>query len=86
LFLKCGDPDVQYLAQLLNDYPPTMSVEEVAEVLKVSKEVVWSLIRPVDRNGTPVEDPLPAYKVGKSWAIVRDELREWLLRRRNTNL
>lgn len=84
--MKYGDLDLQHIAELLNDYPPTMTVDEVAELLKVSKEVVWTLIRPVDRKGRTVEDPLPAYKVGKSWSVLRDELREWLLRHRNTTL
>jgi predicted DNA-binding protein YlxM (UPF0122 family) len=84
--MKYGDLDLQHIAELLNDYSPTLSVDEVAELLKVSKEVVWTLIRPVDRNGKAVEDPLPAYKIGKSWVVHRDELREWLLRRRNTTI
>lgn len=83
--MKYGDFDVQKIEELLAEYPETLTVEEVAKILKVKKEAVWAMLKTTDRHGEKIDDPLPGYKTGKTWVILRDEFKEWMLRRRNTN-
>ena len=72
------------LDELFAPYGETLTVEEVADLLKVKKQTVWTLLKEQDKDGNRVPNRMPAYKIGKNWMIVRDELKEWLLRRRNT--
>jgi excisionase family DNA binding protein len=83
--MKYGVFDVQKLDDVLGQYPETLGVDEVAEILKVKKETVWTMLSTKNSAGKTVEDPLPGYKTGKTWVIVRDEFQDWMLRRRNTS-
>ncbi len=50
-----------------------LTVVEVAEILKCSKQHVWALI-----NGRGESLHLPAIKIGKSYRIYRHELEEFI--------
>lgn len=58
-----------HLDKLFSPLPTHLEVQDVAAVLGISKTAVYQLLR----DGT-----IPAYKVGGSWVILRDELREML--------
>lgn len=46
-----------------------LTVEETAELLKVSREVVYVLVKSKD---------FPAIKIGREWRIIIQELSVWL--------
>lgn len=79
-----GVVDVRKLDELFARYGETLTAEEVADLLKAKKQTVWALLKEQDKDGNPAPDRMPADKIGKNWMIVRDELKERLLRRRNT--
>lgn len=63
---------------LLADAPESLSVRQVAALLKVHRRTVSNyLLRP--------NDPLPGYRMfpGSPWRIDREELRGWLQARHN---
>jgi excisionase family DNA binding protein len=69
--------DVSALDELFADLPARMTAEQVGEVLGVTPHTVRRLIQEDD------PDPLPAYQVGRSWMVLRDEFKGWLLRHRS---
>lgn len=56
-----------HLNKLFEALPTRLEVKHVAEILGKSTTAVYELLR----NGD-----VPAYKVGGSWLILRDEVRE----------
>lgn len=56
---------------------PTLTVEEVAAILRVTEETVRSYI-------TRKKDPLPAYKLGREYRIPKARFEKWLQDRLNT--
>ncbi len=46
-----------------------LTVEETAKILKVSREVIYVLVKTKD---------FPAVKIGREWRIVAQGLSEWL--------
>lgn len=68
------------LDDLFGDLPTRLTPDQVGEALGIGPHTVRRLIQDEDT------DPLPAYQVGRSWMILRDEFRDWLLRHRNTPL
>ena len=54
------------LDQLFDGLPETMTVQEVADVLRMHSKGVYRWVR---------EGIIPAYKLGATWFIVRDELK-----------
>lgn len=65
------------LDDLFEDLPKTLTPDQAAELFGVSAITIRNLITGDSK------DPLPAYKVGKAWVILRDDFKPWLLRRRN---
>jgi len=55
------------LDELFDDLPKRLSVPEVAELLAITKKGVYQWIH---------QGVIPAYKLGASWIILRDELRD----------
>lgn len=55
------------LDELFDGLPRRLGVQEVAEVLNMSTQGVYKWIH----SGV-----LPAYKVGATWMVLRDELRD----------
>ena len=49
--------------------PPLLRVDEVSDLLRVSRKVVWRMIR---------DGELPATKAGKEWRIPRGAVAELL--------
>ena len=47
--------------------PETLSVEEVAEVLNISRQNTYAWLR---------DGVIPGYKLGSTWRVIRDELKE----------
>ena len=55
------------LDALFADRPETLSVEEVAEVLNISRQNAYAWLR---------DGVIPGYKIGSTWRVIRDELKE----------
>ena len=62
------------LDDLLAPYSATMTPAEAAEVLATTIESVQRQLR---------DDELPGYKVHGRWVVLREELRDYMLRHRN---
>jgi excisionase family DNA binding protein len=60
-----------------SEVEPTLTVEEVAAILRVTEETVRSYI-------TRKKDPLPAYKLGREYRIPRTLFEKWMRNRLNT--
>lgn len=56
-----------HLNQFFEALPPLLEAQDVAELLGMSRKAVYDLLK----AGT-----IPAYKLGGSWIILRDELRD----------
>lgn len=65
---------VSRLDELFARYPEHLSIEELAEVLGVTKPTAYRWLQ------TGV---VPGYKVGGSWVVLRDEVRDHLIAGRN---
>lgn len=63
-----------HLDSLFEGLPPRLDVNQVAELLGVSTKGVYAWLQ----SGT-----IPGYQVGRTWIIVRDELRATLMSGRN---
>ena len=57
------------LDELFEGYPTRLSVAQLAEILGVSKNTAYVWLR---------AEVVPAYQAGRSWVILRDEVRDWL--------
>lgn len=66
-----------HLDSLFEGLPARLDVDQVAELLGVSTKGVYAWLA----NGT-----IPGYQLGRTWFIVRDELKATLLARRNIPL
>lgn len=62
------------LDALFAGLPPTLTVEDVAELLNISRQNAYAWLR---------EGVIPGYKIGTTWRVIRDELKETLRRRAN---
>jgi excisionase family DNA binding protein len=71
-----GAFDVSALEKMFEGLAETLTAEQAAELLGITPRTVRSLIG----NKT---DPLPAFRIGNSWLILRDDFKAWLLRRSN---
>jgi len=65
---------MSYIDDLFARYGVTMSVAEVSEVLGRPHSTIYKWLG----DGT-----IPASKVGESWVIYRDEMKELITSRRN---
>ncbi|MEW2011310.1 helix-turn-helix domain-containing protein [Microbacterium sp. NPDC078814] len=61
--------DSDAVDRLFDQSPPTLGVTEVAERLGVSTKSVYSWLR---------EGLVPGYKIGTTWFVIRDELKDTL--------
>lgn len=59
------------------DYPPIMTIAEVAEYLGLHELTVRRLAR---------EGAIPALKLGRQWRVKRDLLEQWIETRSMDNL
>ena len=57
------------LDELFEGQGPTMTARDVTELLGITKQTVHNWLR---------DGVIPGYKVGSSWFILRDELKETL--------
>lgn len=55
------------LDDLFATLPPTLNVDDVASLLNVTKQNVYLWLR---------DGVIPGYKIGTTWRIIRDELKE----------
>lgn len=63
------------LNELFDGMPARLSVDEVAQILGMTKKGVYKWLN---------EGVIPGYKIGGSWIVLRDELRDTLAAGRNT--
>jgi excisionase family DNA binding protein len=63
------------LDELFEGQPQTLTVTQVAQILGMTKQGVYNWVR---------DGVIPAYKVGSTWFIVRDELKATLRAGANT--
>jgi excisionase family DNA binding protein len=64
----------RHIHELLGDLPRRLSVPQVAELLGVGEPTVYRWLR---------DGEIPAYKVGSTWVILRDEVCDHLEVRHN---
>ena len=62
------------LDRLFDGQPPAMTVSAVAEVMGLSKQAVYKWLH---------DGVVPGYKVGSTWFILRDELKDTIREGRN---
>ncbi|WP_367645929.1 helix-turn-helix domain-containing protein [Paenarthrobacter ureafaciens] len=62
------------LDALFADRPETLTVDEVAEVLNISRQNAYAWLR---------DGVIPGYKIGTTWRVIRDELKETMWRGAN---
>ena len=67
--MRLGTWDVKYLDALFEGRPEKLSVQDVADILGMTKPGVYKWLK---------DGVIPGYKVGSSWFILRDELKETL--------
>lgn len=63
-----------HLDSLFEDLPPRLDVTQVADLLGVSTKGVYAWLR----DGT-----IPGYQIGRTWFILRDELKATMRQGRN---
>ncbi len=66
--------DVSRLDDLFEGLPSHLSVDELAEVLGITRPTVYRYLQ---------RGVLPAYKVESTWVILRDEIKDYLRSHRN---
>jgi excisionase family DNA binding protein len=62
------------LDRLFSKYPEQLDVDQLAEILGVARLTAYRYLQ---------KGEVPGYKVGRSWLILRDEVRDHLTTRRN---
>lgn len=62
------------LDALFAGLPATLTVDEVSELLNISRQNAYAWLR---------EGVIPGYKIGTTWRVVRDELKETMRRGAN---
>lgn len=65
---------MRQIRQVLSALPLRLSVEQVADLLGVQQPIIYRWLR---------SGEIPAYKVGATWVILRDEVCEALEDRHN---
>lgn len=68
---------VTRLDDLFADFPTHLTVEELAQVLGVAAPTAYKWLQ---------QGNVPGYKVGRSWVVVRDEVKDFLAAQRNRPL
>ena len=68
--------DSDAVDSLFDQSPPTLGVTEVGERLGVSTKSVYSWLR---------EGLIPGYKIGTTWFVIRDELKDTLRKGANAH-
>jgi len=68
---------MSHLDDLFADYPEQLNVQQVSEVLGIQRSTVYKWLK---------EGTIPAYQVGATWVILRDEVKEAVARGRNLQL
>lgn len=61
------DSRMDALNALFADRPETLSVEEMAELLNISRQNAYAWLR---------DGVVPGYKLGTTWRVIRDELKD----------
>lgn len=64
-----------HLDALFEDLPARLDVQQVADLLGISNKGVYSWLK---------EGVIPGYQVGRTWIIVRDELKDSIRDGRNS--
>ncbi len=65
---------MSHLDDLFSAYPEHLSVPQVSEILGVQRSTVYKWLK---------EGTIPAYQVGTTWVILRDEVKEIVASGRN---
>ena len=66
---------MSHLDDLFAPYPEHLSVEELSQVLGVTRMTVYRWLQ---------QGKLPAYKLDNNWIVLRDEIRDHVAAGRNT--
>ncbi len=68
------DATMNHLDELFDGYAEHLSVHELTEILGVARTTVYKWLH---------EGAIPGYRVGGSWLVLRDEVKESMLAGRN---
>ncbi len=63
-----------HLDRLFAKYPEQLDIDQLAEILGVSRLTAYRYLQ---------KGEVPGYKVGGSWLVLRDEVRDHVATRRN---
>lgn len=69
---EIDEPKTTEHDEKLFDMPPVLSVQEVADYLRISKQKIYEMCRAYGG------ELFPSFKIGNRFRINRDELLEWL--------
>jgi excisionase family DNA binding protein len=66
--------EMNHLDDLFADYPANLTVAQVSEVLGIGRATTYKWLN---------EGTIPAYRIGSSWVILRDEVKDVIAAGRN---
>lgn len=66
--------EMSHLDDLFADYPASLTVTQVSEVLGIGRATAYKWLN---------EGTIPAYRLGSSWVILRDEVKDVIAAGRN---
>ncbi len=66
--------EMSHLDDLFADYPANLTVAQLSEVLGIGRATTYKWLN---------EGTIPAYRVGSSWVILRDEVKDFIAAGRN---
>jgi excisionase family DNA binding protein len=66
--------EMSHLDDLFAGYPANMTVAQLSEVLGIGRATTYKWLN---------EGTIPAYRVGGSWVILRDEVKDFIAAGRN---
>jgi excisionase family DNA binding protein len=66
--------EMSHLDDLFADYPASLTVAQVSEVLGIGRATAYKWLN---------EGTIPAYRLGSSWVILRDEVKDVIAAGRN---
>jgi excisionase family DNA binding protein len=74
IFSEIVFSEMNHLDDLFADYPANLTVAQVSEVFGIGRATTYKWLN---------EGTIPAYRIGSSWVILRDEVKDAIAAGRN---
>jgi excisionase family DNA binding protein len=55
-----------------------LTVDDVAEWLRLSKSQIYEMTKPRTRNGDLRQDPIPVLRIGAAVRFIRKDVEDWI--------